>query len=79
MNNAKRDKLPTVTLVRRREEAIVGCWRLVSREFPQRFVRDAVGLLGGDPGADWERPLLAGLVEAIEYTATMRGAERWEP
>ena len=79
VNNAKRDKLPTGTLVRRREEAIVGCWRLVSREFPQRFVRDAVGLLGADPGADWERPLLAGLVEAIEYTATMRGAERWEP
>ncbi len=68
-----------MTLIRKREEAIVGCWRLLSREFPQRFVRDAVGLLGADPGPDWERPLLAGLVEAIEYTATMRGAERWEP
>ena len=30
----------------KREEAIVGCWRLVSREFPQRFIRDAVGFLG---------------------------------
>ena len=79
VNNAKRDKLPTVTLVRKREEAIVGCWRLLSREFPQRFIRDAVGLLGADPGVDWERPLLTGLVEAIEYAATMRGAERWEP
>jgi hypothetical protein len=37
-----------VTLVRKREEAIVGGWRLVSREFPQRFLRDAVGLLGTD-------------------------------
>jgi hypothetical protein len=28
---------------------------------------------------DWERPLLSGFVEAIEYTAAVRGAERWEP
>jgi len=79
VNNAKRDKLPAVAIVKKREEAIVGCWRLVSRQFPQRFLRDATGLLGAAPGRDWERPLMAGFVEAIEYTASMRGADRWEP
>jgi len=28
---------------------------------------------------DWEKPLLSGFVEAVEYTASVRGAERWEP
>jgi hypothetical protein len=27
----------------------------------------------------WEKPLLSSFVEAIEYTAAMRGAARWEP
>ena len=27
----------------------------------------------------WEKPLLTSFVEAIEYTAAMRGAARWEP
>jgi hypothetical protein len=27
----------------------------------------------------WENPLLSSFVEAIEYTAAMRGAARWEP
>ena len=27
----------------------------------------------------WEKPLLSSFVEAIEYTAAMRGAPRWEP
>jgi hypothetical protein len=26
----------------------------------------------------WEKPLLSSFVEAIEYTAAMRGAPRWE-
>jgi len=41
VNNAKRDKLPTSDRVRRREEAIVGCWRLLAAKMPVRFRRDA--------------------------------------
>jgi SAM-dependent methyltransferase len=83
VNNAKRDKLPTSDLVRRREEAIVSCWRVLAARMPVRFRRDAASLLGGDsgggPGGNWEKPLFTGFLEAIEYTASVRGAERWEP
>ena len=79
VNNAKRDRLPTADLVRRREEVIVDCWRMLRAALPARFSRDAAGLLGADPGSNWEKPLLSGFVEAIEYTASVRGAERWEP
>jgi hypothetical protein len=36
-----------------------------------------VGAIELAPG--WEKPLLSSFVEAIEYTAAMRGAARWEP
>ena len=40
--------------------------------------RDATaGAIELAPG--WEKPLLSSFVEAIEYTAAMRGAARWEP
>jgi hypothetical protein len=35
---------------------------------------DAIELVPG-----WEKTLLSNFVEAIEYTAVMRGAARWEP
>jgi SAM-dependent methyltransferase len=85
-NNAKRDRLPTIRLVRRREEAIVGCWRMIAAGFPRRFAGEASLLAGSRFAAaqaglpqNWERPLLGSFMEAIEYTASTRGAERWEP
>jgi SAM-dependent methyltransferase len=79
VNNSKRDKLPTSGLVHRREEAIVSCWRMLAAEFPVRFEREAATLLGARPVGNWEKPLLSGFMEAIEYTASVRGAERWQP
>jgi len=79
VNNAKRDKLPTSDLVRRRGEVIVACWKMLAAQMPVRFKRDSASLLGADPGDNWEKPLFSGFLEAIEYTASVRGAERWEP
>jgi hypothetical protein len=79
VNQAKRDRLPTRDIVRKREEAIVDCWKLLSERFPFRFQRESAILIGKRPEEDWERPLMNSFVEAIEYTATVRGASRWEP
>jgi hypothetical protein len=81
VNNIKRDKLPSSALIRRREEPIVGYWRMLADRFPARFGREASALLGSAvaPAGNWEKPLLSGFVEAVEYTASVRGAERWEP
>ena len=80
-NNSKRDKLPTAALIRRRKEPIVGYWRMLADRFPARFGREASALLGSEvkPAAGWEKPLLSGFIEAVEYTASVRGAGRWEP
>jgi SAM-dependent methyltransferase len=86
VNNAKRDKLPTRAVVRKREEAIVGCWNVLRGQLPVRFQRESAILMGRrhEEGLDasghgWEKQLMNSFVEAIEYTATIRGASRWEP
>ena len=39
INNAKRDRLPTRAIIRKREEAIISTWRLMANAFPYRFQR----------------------------------------
>ena len=46
----------------------------VSGDAAQDVITGAIELAPG-----WEKPLLSSFVEAIEYTAAMRGAVRWEP
>jgi hypothetical protein len=85
VNNTKRDKLPSSALIRRREEPIVGYWRMLAGRFPARFGREAAALIGagaapgGAPAGDWQKRPLSGFIEAVEYTASVRGAKRWEP
>jgi SAM-dependent methyltransferase len=86
VNKAKRDMLPTRTLVRRRKDAIVFYWNLLFERFPFRFRMEAALLMGRgreeslvENGQGWEKQLMNSFVEAIEYTATIRGANRWEP
>lgn len=86
VNNAKRDKLPTRAVVSKREEAIVGCWKVLREKLPVRFQRESAILMGTSHkegmdagGHGWEEQLMNSFVEAIEYTATIRGASRWEP
>jgi len=86
VNNSKRDLLPATSLIRQREETIIAYWRMLSCEFPTRFMREAAILAGHRVPApeallpsNRERPLLHSFVEAIEYTARIRGTGRWEP
>jgi len=86
VNKAKRDMLPTRTIVRKRRDAIVSCWNLLYGRFPSRFRREAAVLMGRGRrgsvavnGQSWETQLMNSFEEAIEYTATVRGAHRWEP
>jgi hypothetical protein len=88
VNNAKRDKLPTRAVVSKREEAIAGCWKVLREKLPVRFQRESATLMGNSKrheegldvaGHGRERQLVNSFVEAIEYTATIRGATGWEP
>ena len=79
VNSSKSDKLPTLGLLRRRRDNIIGSWRTTNFGSPVRFANEASTLLGRTPGTDWEQPLFQALMEAVEVTATRRGIERWEP
>ncbi len=84
VNNAKRDRLPSLDLIRRRKDAIVSSWELLHQAAPARFALDSSKLAGrqldlSSPDADWQNPLFTSFVEAVEYTASSRGVPRWEP
>ena len=73
VNNRKRDRLPTLDLIQRSEERIVGCWRFLEVKFPTRFRNELQRFLAGEtlPG-QWERMTLTRFQEAVETTATLR-------
>jgi SAM-dependent methyltransferase/phage repressor protein C with HTH and peptisase S24 domain len=81
INNHKRDRLPTVHLLRARKDCIVHYWTLMRERQSTRFDFE-VGRLAG-PGViragNWENRLFATVAEAVEFTAIQRGIDRWEP
>ena len=73
VNNEKRDRLPTLDLIRKSEERIVGCWRFLEASFPMRFRNELQKLLAGETlPSQWERKTLNQFQEAVETTATLR-------
>lgn len=80
-NNEKRDRLPTLPLLHRRRDAIIGCWEVLRGNLADRFDREAAALcgLGRWKAGNWQICLFATMSEAVEVTAIQRHAERWEP
>jgi SAM-dependent methyltransferase len=77
-NGKKSDKLPERGLLFQRKEAIVFCWERVRERHERRFGRELEGFIGGKGlGDNWQNPAFERLVEAVEETALLRGAERW--
>ena len=78
VNRSKGDKLPEIRAIRTAEERIVGHWKALHIWNEQRFRTDAARLNPGITDWDnWEKSLLASLIETVESTATIRGVERW--
>ena len=76
-NGSKGDKLPTLPLLRKRREVIIGYWQLSHQAYPDRFRREAAGMIGPVPEVNWENLLFSTFIEAVETTAIRRGSERW--
>jgi SAM-dependent methyltransferase len=81
VNNRKRDKLPTTSLVKQRKDVIIDYWKLLRSHMPSRFDYEAARFNGKEffDLLNWENRLFSHFVEAIEYTAIQRCTERWEP
>lgn len=81
VNAEKRDRLPSHDLLMARRDRIVPTWQGLHERLDIRFAREAQTLLGRDQFRpdNWEALLFTRFVEACEITATLRGAERWQP
>ena len=70
VNNRKRDMLPTVDLVSRSSERIVGCWEMMSERHEARFFSELDQFIGRPlPRDNWQKPAISRLKEAVEVTA----------
>lgn len=72
-NIHKRDEHPSRRLLLARCDGIVDCWQELHGHFEERFERDSRILL------EREASLFSRFAEAIESTAQIQGAPRWEP
>ena len=81
VNNQKRDRLPTRSLVLARKPIIIDYWSCLREAHPERFAFEIEKLVGVGQGAsgNWENRLFNAVAEAVEFTAIQRGVERWEP
>jgi SAM-dependent methyltransferase len=80
VNLAKKDALPSLALIQRRSECIIGYWREYQALLPGRFDFQISRALGCNPqNRDWEHRALAGLRETMQKLAATRGLAMWEP
>ena len=79
VNNRKRDKLPSGSLLNERRDPIIHYWEIMKKAYSVRFFRDItkIGTHRHIVEGNWKEPLFAGFVEAVETTAVRRGVERW--
>lgn len=78
VNNQKRDKLPTLELIKKRKEIFIYYWRIIKDKLEKRFLTEIQKFCGRDYNPNnWENVLFASMIEGIETTAQQRGVERW--
>ena len=78
-NSKKSDKIPSVSSLERKKEAIFQCWDLLSAAYPHEFNRGlTVGLLGEEPKEDWKEKAFERLCAISRYLIESRGYEEWE-
>jgi SAM-dependent methyltransferase len=80
VNVAKRHRLPTRDLILARRDWIIGYWSILRSQGPLRFDYEASRLAGlTSLPANWEGVVFRCVSEAVEFTASQRGCERWQP
>ena len=77
-NSKKSDKIPSISRLERKKEAIFQCWDLLSAAYPHEFNRGlSVGLLGEEPKEDWKEKAFERVCAISRYLIESRGYEEW--
>ncbi|MDB5004377.1 MAG: hypothetical protein JWQ34_2602 [Mucilaginibacter sp.] len=78
LNNQKRDKIPSPTLIDNRRELITHYWELIFQHKKQRFQKEIqVALLGYQTQSDWHELAITQLKQSCDYLINSRGFEGW--
>ena len=78
-NSKKSDKIPSISRLERKKEAIFQCWDLLSAAYPHEFNRGlSVGLLGEEPKEDWKEKAFERVCAISRYLIESRGYEEWK-
>ncbi len=78
-NNQKRDKIPSIELLKTRKERIIYYWEVLESQYPNRFQQEINISLLGSSKTNWQLPAFEKLTENCQYLIDIRGYEAWQP
>ncbi|WP_078347981.1 HNH endonuclease domain-containing protein [Mucilaginibacter pedocola] len=78
LNNQKRDKIPSPTLIENRRELITHYWGVIHKHSQLRFQKELqVALLGYESPDNWHGPAIEQLTKNYDHLINTRGFEAW--
>jgi hypothetical protein len=79
LNNKKRDKIPSASLIERQKDLIIYYWELIFENQKQRFEKEVqVSLLGNNAFNNWQNLAIEQLKQSCSYLISTRGFEEWK-
>lgn len=80
INNNKRDKIPTPSLIEKQKSIILHYWEILDQSFETRFKKEIkISLLGNADSANWRVLAIDQLKESCNFLIEKRGFDPWEP
>lgn len=78
INNRKRDKIPSPTLIHKQRDLILNYWDTINNAKSLRFQKEIqIALLGNNPFDTWKEKGIPQLQESCNYLIENRGFEEW--
>jgi hypothetical protein len=79
INNKKRNKIPSVELIKRQKDIIIYYWEIIYKAEKERFLEEIqVTLLGNNPKDNWQNIAFNQLLNTSKYLIETRGYEQWK-
>ena len=79
INNKKRDKIPSSTIITKRKDIIIHYWELIHQKQQEKFLDEIqISLLGNQSKNNWQNTAFNQLLSISKYLIETRGYEEWK-
>lgn len=79
INNKKRDKIPSSTIIAKRKDIIIHYWELIHKKQQEKFLDEIqISLLGNHSKNNWQNKAFNQLLSTSKYLIETRGYEEWK-